>query len=68
VGTSELEEWEVREELNNRVLGRYSAATRPVRGDLIELDGERFEVRQVADIVADGETQRGWLIVARRGA
>ena len=68
MGTSELEEWEVREELTNRVLGRYSAATRPVRGDLIELDGERFEVRQMADIVADGETQRGWLIVARRGA
>jgi len=64
VRTPELEKWEVREELTNRVLGRYSAATRPARGDVIELDGQRFEVRQIADIIADGETQRGWLIVS----
>jgi hypothetical protein len=59
VGTSELEEWEVREELTNRVLGRYSAAMRPARGDVIELDAELFEVRQVADIVVDGERPSG---------
>jgi hypothetical protein len=63
---SETEEWEVREEGTNRVLGTYTAAARPARGDVIELDGSRLEVRQVADIVAgDGDTkQRGWLIVS----
>ena len=62
---SNREEWEVREERTNRVLGTYSAATRPVRGDVIKLDGHPLEVRQVADIiVGSGETQRGWLIVS----
>ena len=62
---SEREEWEVREERTNRVLGTYSAATRPARGDVIKLDGQPLEVRQVADIiVGNGETQRGWLIVS----
>ena len=64
MGLSEPEEWEVREDLTNRVLGTYAAAARPARGDVIELDGQRFEVMQVADIVANGETQRGWLIVS----
>ena len=65
MGTSDRQEWEVREELTNRVLGTYSAATRPARDDVIELDGQPVHVRQVADIVvADGETQRGWLIVS----
>jgi hypothetical protein len=65
VGKSELVEWEVREERTNRVLGTYSFAKRPVRGDIVELDGERFGVRQVADIaVGDDETQCGWLIVS----
>jgi hypothetical protein len=37
---------------------------RPARGDIVELDGQLFEVRQVADLgVSEGETQRGWLIV-----
>ena len=63
---SEGEDWEVREEATNRVLGTYSAAARPARGDVIELDGRRLEVRQVADIVAgDGDAkQRGWLVVS----
>jgi hypothetical protein len=65
VGELEKEEWEVREERTNRVLGTYSAATRPARGDVIEFDGQPFEVRQVADIVVGvSETQRGWLIVS----
>src|SRR5476649_1192459 len=42
VGKSELVEWEVREDRTNRVLGTYSFAKRPVRGDVVELDGERF--------------------------
>jgi hypothetical protein len=65
VGVSKREEWEVREEQTNRVLGTYTAATRPAREDVIEVDGQPFKVRQVADIVvSDGETQRGWLIVS----
>jgi hypothetical protein len=65
VGKSNFEEWEVREEGTNRVLGTYSAVTRPARGNVIELVGQRLEVRQVADIaVAEGNTQRGWLIVS----
>jgi hypothetical protein len=65
VESSEIEEWELREPETNRVLGTYSAATRPARGDTIEVDGQTFHVRQVADIAAGaGETQRGWLIVA----
>jgi hypothetical protein len=63
VGESEVEEWEIREEGTNRVLGTSSFAKRPVRGDVVELDGERFDVRQVANI-AVGDTQRGWLIVS----
>jgi hypothetical protein len=32
---------------------------------IVELDGQRFDVRQVADIaVGDDGTQRGWLIVS----
>jgi hypothetical protein len=59
------EEWEVREEATDRVLGTYSFAKRPERGDVVELDGLRFDVRQVADIaVGDDGTQRGWLIVS----
>ena len=63
---SETEEWEVREEGTHRVLGTYTAATTPTRGDVIEFDGRPLEVRQVADIVAgDGDMkQRGWLIVS----
>jgi hypothetical protein len=65
VGKSELVEWEVREERTNRVLGTYSFAKRPARGDVVELDGERFDVRQVADIaVGDEKTQCGWVIVS----
>ena len=65
VARSEWVEWEVREERTNRVLGTYSFAKRPARGDVVELDGELFEVRQVADItVGDDETQCGWLIVS----
>jgi hypothetical protein len=65
VGKSELVEWEVREERTNRVLGTYSFAKRPARGDVVELDGELFDVRQVADVtVGDDETQHGWLIVS----
>ena len=61
----EREEWEVREERTDRVLGTYSTAKRPERGDVIEFDGQPFEVRQVADIiVAEGERQSGWLIVS----
>jgi hypothetical protein len=63
VGTSEVEEWEIREEGTNRVLGTYSFAKRPARGDVVELDGELFAVRQVADITL-GDTQRGWLVVS----
>lgn len=68
MGAVERGEWEVREERTNRVLGTYSAATRPARGNMIELDGQTFEVLQVADIVVgDGEPQqRGWLIVLSR--
>jgi hypothetical protein len=66
VPRSKVEEWEVRAEGTNRVLGKYSTATRPARGDVVELDGQRFEVRQVADLaVGEGETQRGWLIVGQ---
>jgi hypothetical protein len=62
---SEREEWEVREERTNLVLGTYSAPTRPSRGDVIKVDGQPFKVLQVADIlVGHGETQRGWLIVS----
>jgi hypothetical protein len=66
VGRSERAEWEVREERTNRVLGTYSAATRPARGNMIELDGQSFEVLQVADIVVGDRKpqQRGWLIVS----
>jgi hypothetical protein len=64
VTRSKVEEWQVREERTNRALGRYSTATRPARGDIFELAGQLFEVRQVADLaVSEGETQRGWLIV-----
>lgn len=50
---------------DERVLGTYSAATRPGRGDVIEVDGEPFRVIQVADIVVGhGKTQRGWLMVS----
>jgi hypothetical protein len=63
---SHTEEWEVREDRTNRVLGTYSAATRPARGDVIELDDQPFNVIQVADlVVGNGERrQRGWLIVS----
>jgi hypothetical protein len=65
VARSKVEEWGVREEHTNRVLGTYATATTPARGDIVELDGQRFEVKQVADIAAgDGETQRGWLVVS----
>jgi hypothetical protein len=65
VAESGIEQWQVREERTNHVLGTYSTAKRPVRGDVVELDGQRFVVRQIADIaVSDGKTQRGWLIVA----
>ena len=65
MGSPKREEWEVREERTNRVLGTYTAAKRPARDDVIELDGQPFKVRQVADIVvSDGEAQRGWLIVS----
>ena len=66
MGTSDTEEWEIREDRTNRVLGTYSAARRPARGDVIELDDQPFKVIQVADlIVGNGETrQRGWLIVS----
>jgi hypothetical protein len=64
VAESEIEQWQVREERTNRVLGTHSTAKRPARGDVVELNGQRFVVRQVADIAAcDGKTQRGWLIV-----
>jgi hypothetical protein len=57
VAKSAIEHWEVREERTNRVLGTYSTARRPRRGDVVELDGQRFEVRQVADIaVSDGNS------------
>ena len=62
---SKVDEWEVREEQTDRVLGRYSTARRPARGDVVELDGQQFEVRQVADVaVGESETQHGWLIVS----
>jgi hypothetical protein len=66
VGASDTEEWEVREDRTNRVLGTYSEAKRPARGDVIELDGRPFTIVQVADlVVGNGETrQRGWLIVS----
>ena len=66
MGTSYKEEWEVREDRTNRILGTYSAVTRPARGDVIELDDRPFKITQVADlIVGNGETrQRGWLIVS----
>jgi hypothetical protein len=75
VGTSDTEEWDVREGRTNRVLGMYSAATRPARGDVIELDDQPFKIElddqpfkivQVADlVVGNGERrQRGWLIVS----
>jgi hypothetical protein len=66
MGTSDMEEWEVREDGTNRVLGTYSATTRPARGDVIELDDQRLKVIQVADlVVGNGERrQRGWLIVS----
>jgi hypothetical protein len=65
VEKSEMVEWEVREDGTNRAIGMYSFAKRPERGDVVELDGERFDVRQVADIVVgDDGTQRGWLIVS----
>ena len=66
VARQKVEEWQVREERTNRVLGRYPTATRPARGDIVELDGQLYEVRQVADLaVSEGGTQRGWLIVRR---
>jgi hypothetical protein len=51
---------------HQRVLGMYSAATRPARGDVIELDDQPFKIVQVADlVVGNGERrQRGWLIVS----
>ena len=63
---SEIDEWEVREaETLNRVLGTYSAATRPACDDIIEVDHQRFNVSPVADIAAsDDGTQHGWLIVS----
>jgi hypothetical protein len=65
VAKSTIEQWEVREEGTNRVLGTHSTSARPARGDLVELEGKRYKVEQVADIaVSDGKTQRGWLIVA----
>jgi hypothetical protein len=65
VGKSEIEEWEVREDGTNRVVGTYSFAKSPERGDVVELDGQLFDVRQIADIVVgDDGTQRGWLIVS----
>jgi hypothetical protein len=66
VSTSDREEWEVREDRTNRVLGTYLAARRPARGDVIELDDQPFRIIQIADlIVGNGETrQRGWLIVS----
>jgi hypothetical protein len=61
----EIEEWEVREEGTDRVVGTYSFAKRPERGDVLELDGQWFDVRQIADItVGDDGTQRGWLVVS----
>jgi hypothetical protein len=62
---SDKEKWEVREDRTNRVLGTYSAATRPERGDVIEVDDQPFKITQIADIVVgNGERrQHGWLIV-----